>query len=145
MMKQHTEDDDEPRREDDQSRTNSILNYDDEIYLDNKARKVKVRIGSIQEAAFANSNRDELTGQMKEGTFIPTLAPRLSRGAREFGSRFMTSLKTEEDKLKKNSILVAKYFADEGSIKIATRTTTFQRFSQGLALSASASMNRMKS
>ena len=101
---------------------------DDEVDLGDKARKIKVKKGSVEEVAFKESRKAELDGLLNDGTFVPVHESTLKTNTGIFGSRFIDELKKVGDKLKQKSRLIAQNYEDQGATTIATKAPTVQRF-----------------
>lgn len=56
-------------------------------------RKIKVKKGTPEERAFAESRKKDLYGLVKNGTFVPVPRSEVPEGHRVFGSRFVDELK----------------------------------------------------
>ena len=124
--------------------TTEYLDKDETSILGTTPRKVPVKRGSIEEAAFAQSRKSELNGLINDGTFIPVHESTIRPTARIFNSRFVDELKKVGDQLKKKSRLVAQNYADIGATSIPTKAPTVQRFSQRIALCIAACLPHLK-
>lgn len=114
------------------------------VDLGTTPRKVKVKKGSPEERAFAESRKRELDGLVKDGTFVPVPREEVPDGHRIFGSRFVDELKRVGLELIKKSRLIAQNYADEEAVAIASSAPTVQRFSQRVLMSIAAAFPELR-
>lgn len=95
-------------------------------------RTVRVKKGSVEEKAFAESRKDELYGLLRDETFVQTREKDIYGEPRIFGSRFVNELKKVGKQLRKKSLLVAQNYADKGAASIATKALRFSAFLSAL-------------
>lgn len=78
-----------------------------------KPAKVKVKRGSPEEKAFAQSRKDEFEGLLRDGKIKPIPESEIEGNPRIFGLRFVDELKKYGVGLRKKSSLVAQNYSDE--------------------------------
>lgn len=112
----------------------------------NKTRANKILtskyLNSIQ---FSRSREHELTGLVKDGTFLPIPRANISESTKVFGSRFIDPLNKAVQGLRIKSLLVVQSNNDVGATTISKKAPTAHWFSQRLVIFSAVYIPHMKS
>lgn len=102
-----------------------------------RPRKVKVKNGSAEERAFAESRKGEISGRLRDITLLQMREKDIDREPRIFESRFVDEMKRVGERLRKKSRLVVQNYANERAATSTTTTPTVQLFSEQICCSGS--------